>query len=46
MLQLVTTLYFNLPENGDNTTQTAVEIYEFPVPLASQLPANTSHKLG
>lgn len=46
MLQLVTTLYFNLPENGDNTTQTAVEIYEFPVPLASQLPANISPKLG
>lgn len=40
MLQLVTTLYFNLPENGDNTTQTAVEIYEFPVPLASNLSAN------
>jgi 5-methylcytosine-specific restriction endonuclease McrBC regulatory subunit McrC len=46
MLQLVTTLYFNLPENGDNTTQTAVEIYEFPVPLASQLPANTSAVFG
>ena len=46
MLQLVTTLYFNLPENGDNTTQTAVEIYEFPVPLASQLSVNTSPKVG
>jgi 5-methylcytosine-specific restriction enzyme subunit McrC len=36
MLQLVTKLYFNLPEDGDNTSQTAVEIYEFPVPMASQ----------
>jgi 5-methylcytosine-specific restriction enzyme subunit McrC len=45
-LQLVTTLYFNLPENGDNTTQTAVEIYEFPVPLASMLRANSQPKIG
>lgn len=37
MLQLVTTLHFNLPEGGDDKSQTAVEIYEFPVPLAKQI---------
>jgi 5-methylcytosine-specific restriction endonuclease McrBC regulatory subunit McrC len=33
-LKLIETIYFNLPEGGNNKTQTAVEIYEFPVPLA------------
>jgi len=42
MLQRVTTLYFNLPEDGDDTTQTAVEIYEFPVPLAAQTVAKVT----
>lgn len=42
MLQRVTTLYFNLPEDGDDTTQTAVEIYEFPVPLAPQTVAKVT----